>query len=61
MQRVRLADSFARDNPGSSKAAIIAMMAMTTNNSIRVKPITESERAARKCLGWPFMWGCQGG
>src|ERR1035437_4814545 len=34
--RIRCAHSFALDNAGSSSAASIAIMAMTTNNSIKV-------------------------
>jgi hypothetical protein len=35
---MRLAESFARVKAGNSIAANIAMMAMTTSNSMRVKP-----------------------
>src|ERR1017187_2791619 len=38
MHWMRLAASFARASAGSSNAARMAIMAMTTNNSMRVKP-----------------------
>jgi hypothetical protein len=38
MQEVNCACSLARDNAGNSIAARMAMMAMTTNNSISVNP-----------------------
>ena len=38
VQEMRLARSLALASAGSSKAARIAMMAMTTSNSIKVKP-----------------------
>jgi hypothetical protein len=38
MQDVCLALVFARANAGNNSAAKMAMMAMTTSNSIRVKP-----------------------
>src|SRR6266487_6097795 len=37
-QVIRLARSFARDNAGNSIAARMAMMAITTSSSIKVKP-----------------------
>jgi hypothetical protein len=37
MQMIRFPISFAFDNAGSSMAARIAMMAITTSNSISVK------------------------
>jgi hypothetical protein len=38
MQAIPVAFDLARDNAGSSMPAKIAMMAITTNNSISVKP-----------------------
>ena len=55
MQVLVLAFSFARDSAGRSMAARMAMMAMTTSNSMRVKP----RRADRwvmimvGCFAWP--------
>src|SRR5436190_15038981 len=40
---------FAWDKAGKSKLARIAMMAMTTSNSIRVKPLMEEDTR------WPFI------
>ncbi len=37
VQAIRLAFSFARDKAGNNIAARIAMMAMTTSSSIKVK------------------------
>ena len=45
-QAARLASSLALARAGSSMAARIAMTAMTTSNSIRVKP-------ARQAARWP--------
>jgi hypothetical protein len=41
MHLMRWALTFARDNAGNSSAARMAMMAMTTNNSINVNPRRE--------------------
>src|SRR5215510_7708057 len=38
-----LADAFARESAGSNNAARMAMMAITTNSSISVKPSRASE------------------
>src|SRR5580704_1845661 len=48
MHSVRLADSFPFDSAGNRSAASIMMIAMTTNNSMRVK--------ARSSLYWAIVF-----
>src|SRR5207245_9755137 len=52
---VRLAFSLARESTGRSIAARIAMMAITTSSSIRVKPRVRSRRRSGSALLESFL------
>ena len=71
-QSVLLAETLARDRAGSNNAARAAMMAMTTNNSIRVSPLFSwqfrrtrvrtvqgymTHAATQQHLAWLVGWG----
>jgi hypothetical protein len=57
---IRFADSFARAKAGRSNAARIAMMAMTTSNSIKVKALrARREGAVAQCKVLESMCGKQ--
>src|SRR5689334_2360130 len=54
MQWTPCALHLARDSAGSNMAARMAMMAITTSNSIRVNPVTRASPAGNR---WWFMAG----
>jgi len=57
MHWVCCACNLASDNAGNKRAARIAIMAMTTNSSISVKPARPSEVAGRHGTGDWFIVG----